>query len=316
MAIHPLAVVSPGAQIGEGVEVGPFAHIADHTIIGPGTVVMSHAMIHSGTRIGARNVIHPGAVMGGDPQDKKFEGGATHLETGARSVFREFVTVSRATKENEATRIGSDCLIMTGTHIGHDSFIGDHVTVANSVHFGGHVEVHDRAVVGGLCAIHQFVRIGTLAMVGGDSGLQQDAPPFMITSGAPPALVYGINAVGLKRNGVDEETRKHIKKAFKLLYRSDLTVSDAVEAIKADLPLKSEIAELLKFIADSKRGLSSGSSGNRKRQVSDESDANDTSPRREAERVLANPAIRGEILRLLQEQMGSERESDEHHRVS
>lgn len=259
MAIHPLAVVSPKAALGEGVEVGPFAYIADNAEIGPGCVIMDHATVLSGVRLGAGCRVHQGAVIGGDPQDKKFGGITTFLEIGPRTVCREYVTISRATQEGQATRIGSDCLLMTGSHVGHDCFIGNHVTIANTVALGGHVEVHDRAVIGGMSAIHQFVRIGTMAMVGGDSGLNQDAPPYMITSGPVPAVVYSLNTIGLQRNGIGPEARRDLKQAFRLLYRNGLTQSEAVEQIKATLPLRPEIAELLKFIAGSRRGMASGS---------------------------------------------------------
>ncbi|MCG3153017.1 MAG: Acyl-[acyl-carrier-protein]--UDP-N-acetylglucosamine O-acyltransferase [bacterium] len=259
MGIHPLAVVSPKATLGEGVEVGPFAYIADNAELGSGCVVMSHATVLGGTRLGAECVVHQGAVIGGDPQDRKFGGQQTFLEIGPRTIMREYVTISRATKDGQATRIGSDCMLMTSCHVGHDCYIGNHVTIANAVAIGGHVEIHDRATIGGLSAIHQFVHIGTMAMVGGDSGLNQDAPPFMITSGPVPAVVFGLNSIGLQRNGISASTRQHLKTAFRYLYRSQLTMREAVEQIKTTLPLEPEIAELLKFIATSRRGLSGGS---------------------------------------------------------
>ncbi|MEO7992767.1 MAG: acyl-ACP--UDP-N-acetylglucosamine O-acyltransferase [bacterium] len=258
MSIHPLAVVSPKAQLGPGVEVGPFAYIADYAEVGPGCLIMDHATVLGGTKLGAECRVHQGAVIGGDPQDKKYHGQTTFLEVGPRTVFREYVTVSRATQESGFTRIGSDCLLMTGAHVGHDCFIGNHVTIANTVALGGHCEVHDKAIIGGISAIHQFVRIGTMAMVGGDSGLAQDAPPYMITTGAAPAVVYGLNSIGLQRNGIDAEGRRHLKRAFRMLYRAGNTIPEAVEQIKETLPLTPEVAELLKFIAGTRRGLSSG----------------------------------------------------------
>jgi UDP-N-acetylglucosamine acyltransferase len=277
--------------------------VADHAVIGAGCRILSHATVNAGTRLGEACVVHPGAVIGGDPQDKKFDGGPTFLEVGPRTVFREYVTVSRATKAGAATRIGSDCLFMTGAHVGHDCLIGNHVTVANTVNFGGHVEVHDRAVIGGLAGIHQFVRIGTMAMVGGDSGLGQDAPPYMITAGSRPALVFGLNIIGLERNGVSVETRRHLKRAFRCLFRSELSLPQAVEYIKANLPMEHEVAELLKFIAGTTRGLSPGANG-KAGEVISVSPAG--SAREEAERVLADGAIRAEILKLLQESAARE----------
>ncbi|HYE77172.1 MAG TPA: acyl-ACP--UDP-N-acetylglucosamine O-acyltransferase [bacterium] len=281
MAKHPLAVVSPGAKLGDGVDVGPFAYIADGAIIEAGCVIMSHATVLGGTHLGPGCRVHQGAVIGGDPQDKKYAGQTTFLEVGPRTVFREYVTVSRGTSEGAATRIGADCLFMTGAHVGHDCFIGNHVTIANTVNLGGHCEIHDRAVIGGLCAIHQFVRIGTMAMVGGDTGLSQDAPPYMLTAGLP-AAVYGLNTVGLMRNGLDPDARRRLKQAFRLLYRSGLPLSEAVERIKADLPMEAEIAELLKFIAGSRRGLTVGSLERRGRA------------RGAASAIAADPADRNE----------------------
>ena len=263
MAIHPLAVVSPKAQLAEGVEVGPFAYIADYAEIGPGCQILDHATVLGGVRLGEDCRVHQGAVIGGDPQDKKYSGAATYLEVGPRTVFREYVTISRATVPGHSTRIGSDCLLMTGAHVGHDCFLGSHITIANTVSLGGHCEVHDRAIIGGMTAVHQFVRIGTLAMVGGDSGITQDAPPYMITSGPVPAVVYGLNSIGLQRNGIDAAARRHLKQAFRLLFRNGLTLSEALDQIKETLPLQPEVAELLKFIAGSRRGLSAGAHARR-----------------------------------------------------
>lgn len=267
MGIHPLAIVSPNAILGPGVEVGPFAVIADNADIGAGCVIMGHATVLGNTKLAEACFVHQGAVIGGDPQDRKFAGQSTFLEIGPRSVMREYVTISRATKEGQATRIGADCMLMTSCHVGHDCVIGDHVTIANAVAIGGHVQIGDRATIGGLSAIHQFVHIGRLAMVGGGSGLNQDAPPFMIASGPVPAAVYGLNSIGLQRNGVNEEARRHLKAAFRLLYRSEQTQREAIEQIKTTLPLIPEIEELLTFIADSRRGLSSGASQKRQAQT-------------------------------------------------
>jgi UDP-N-acetylglucosamine acyltransferase len=150
-------------------------------------------------------------------------------------------------------------MLMMGAHIGHDCVLGDHVTVANAVHVAGHCQIHDGATVGGISVLHQFVRVGRLAMIGGDSGLRQDAPPFMLTNGPAPALVYGLNRVGLARASVSIDARRELKQAFRILYRSGYNTSQAVERIQSELTCLPEIIELLEFIANSRRGLCSGS---------------------------------------------------------
>jgi len=267
MPIHALAVVHPGAVLGADVKIGAFACVGDDVRLGAGCVIMNHATVLPGVRLGERCQVHPGAVIGGDPQNRAYAGERTFLEVGARTIFREYVTVSRATKEGGATRIGSDCLLMMGAHVGHDSVVGDRVTIANGVNVAGHCELHDDATIGGVTALHQFVRVGTMAMVGGQSGLTRDAPPFMLTAGAPPAMVYGLNRVGLARNGSTGETRRRLKHAFRLLYRSGLNLTQALERIRAELPVEGEIAVLVAFIAGSRRGLSNGSRWQRERRL-------------------------------------------------
>jgi UDP-N-acetylglucosamine acyltransferase len=258
MAVHPLAVVGGGAVLGSGVEIGPFACVADDVVLGDGVVVMGHASILGGVRLGESCVVHHGAVLGGDPQNRAYRGERTYLQVGARTVFREYSTVSRGTRAGSATRIGSDGMLMTGAHVGHDCALGDHVTIANAVHVAGHCEIQDCATIGGATVLHQFVRVGRLAMIGGDSGLRQDAPPFMLTNGHAPALVYGVNRVGLARASISIEARRALKLAFRILYRSGLNTSQAAGRIRAELPALPEIEELLKFIRPSRRGLCSG----------------------------------------------------------
>ena len=258
MAVHPLAVVGSRAVLGSDVEIGPFACVADDVVLGDGVVIMSHASILDGVRLDEGCVVHQGAVLGGDPQNRSYRGDRTFLHVAARTVFREFTTVSRATKAGSATRIGSDGMLMMGAHVGHDCCLGDRVTIANAVHVAGHCEIHDGATVGGISVLHQFVRVGRLAMIGGDSGLRQDAPPFMLTNGPAPALVYGLNRVGLARASLSVGARRELKQAFRILYRSGLNTSQAVERIHAELACLPEIIELLEFIGHSRRGLCSG----------------------------------------------------------
>lgn len=267
MAVHPLAVVGRGATFGSDVEIGPFAHVADDVVLGDGVVVMSHATVLDGVRLDAGCVVHQGAVLGGDPQNRAYKGERTFLHVGPRTVFREFTTASRGTKAGSATRIGSDGMLMTGAHIGHDCILGDRVTIANAVHVAGHCEIQDGATIGGISVLHQFVRIGRLAMVGGDSGLRQDAPPFMLTSGPTPALVYGLNRLGLVRASLGLDGCRELKQAFRILYRSGLNTGQAVERIRAELECLPETIALLVFIRHSRRGLCSGAWGRRARAV-------------------------------------------------
>ena len=270
MAVHPLAVVGRGALIGDAVEIGPFAHVGDDVELGDGVVVMSHATILDGVRLDAGCVVHQGAVLGGDPQNRAYKGDRTFLIVGPRTVFREFTTISRGTKPGSATRIGSDGMLMMGTHIGHDCLLGDRVTIANAVHVAGHCEIQDAATIGGVSVLHQFVRVGRLAMIGGDSGLRQDAPPFMLTSGPVPAVVRALNRVGLARAGLTVEARRTLKHAFRLLFRSGLNRSQAIERIRAELDSLPELVELLEFVRQSKRGICSGAARGRAAAVSEE----------------------------------------------
>jgi UDP-N-acetylglucosamine acyltransferase len=258
MAVHPLAVVGRQAVLGSGVEIGPFACVADDVVLGDDVVVMSHASILDGVKLGEGCVVHQGAVLGGDPQNRAYRGEPTYLDVAPRTVFREFTSVSRGTKAGSATRIGSDCMLMMGAHVGHDCRVGDRVTIANAVHVAGHCEIQDGATIGGASVLHQFVRVGRLAMVGGASGLRQDAPPFMLTNGVSPALVYGLNRVGLSRASLSLDARRELKQAFRILYRSGLNTSQAVARMRAELSCLPEIVEFLEFISSSRRGLCSG----------------------------------------------------------
>jgi UDP-N-acetylglucosamine acyltransferase len=250
--------VESGAVLGLDVEIGPFACVAGDVVLGDGVVVMSHACILDGVRLGERCVVHQGAVLGGDPQNRAYRGERTYLEVAARTIFREFTTVSRGTKAGSATRIGSDGMLMMGVHIGHDCRVGDGVTIANAVQLSGYCEIHDGATIGGASVLHQFVRVGRLAMIGGTSGLRQDAPPFMLTNGPAPALVYGLNRVGLARASLSVDARRELKQAFRILYRSGLNTTQAIARIRAELECLPETRELLTFIENSRRGVCSG----------------------------------------------------------
>lgn len=252
--IHPTAIVHPDAELGAGVEVGPFSIIEGTVKIGDRTKVGERVSIKGHTTIGAENEIFTGAVVGSLTQDKKYKGGVSYLKIGDRNKIREYVTINPGTDEGTETAIGNDNLIMAYAHIAHDCVLKNHITLANNGTLAGHVLIDDRAIIGGFGAVHQFVRIGYLAIVGGCSKVVQDIPPYMMVDGHP-AKVYGLNSVGLERAQVSSEEKSNLKKAFKILFRSGLTVKSAAKKIESDLPKTETITTLLQFINQSERGI-------------------------------------------------------------
>lgn len=251
--IHQTAIIDPGAEIGDGVEVGPYSIIEQNVRIGSGCKIASHAVIASGTRLADECRIFNSAVVGNIPQDLKFEGEDSELVIGERTVIREFCTLNRGTKqEKSVTRVGSDCLLMAYVHVAHDCVIGNNVIIANATNMGGHVTIEDNVIIGGVTAIHQFVKIGRNAFIGGQGRVSQDVPPYIITVGEK---YNGINSVGLRRHGFSSEQISSIKKAYRLIYRSKLNLSQAVDAIKSELEPTEEIKTILEFIDRSSRGL-------------------------------------------------------------
>ena len=263
MTIHETAIIDSKAEIGAGTSIGPYTRIEDNVIIGSDCEIMQGAQILSGARIGNRCSIHQGSIISVTPQDKKFKEWQSFLKLGDDSVVREYVTISRSTRPEGSTIIGKNAYIMTGVHIGHDCNIGDDVTMANLVTLAGHVTIESLATIGGMTVIHQFVRVGELAMVGGDSGLMMDAPPYMITFGYPPASVWGINSIGLKRNDIDEDTRTLLKRAYKLLFRSNHNFAQAIEIIEKEIPECDTIKHLVEFFRNTKRGISASGNSSR-----------------------------------------------------
>lgn len=217
MSIHPSAVVSERAKLGAGVTVGPFAVIEDEVEIGANCQIDAHAIIRRFTQMGANNRVHPGAVLGGLPQDLGFDPATeTFVLIGDGNVFREGVTVSRATQPGAATRIGSNCYLMNNSHIGHDCALGDHNILAANVLLGGHVDVGERVFFGGCAVVHQFCRIGTLAMIRGMAGVNKDVLPYSLVGGAP-IRHYRLNTIGLRRNGIDGASYRALNDAFRRL---------------------------------------------------------------------------------------------------
>jgi UDP-N-acetylglucosamine acyltransferase len=256
MSVHPTAIVSPRARLGRHVVVGPYAVVEDDVVVGDSTEIRAHAVIKRFTTLGASNRVHEGAVLGGEPQDVSFRGVFSRVVIGDRNTIREGVTISRSTKEDGATVVGSDCFLMAYVHLAHDNRLGDHVIVANNVALAGHVEVGDRAFLGGAAVVHQFARIGRLAMVGGASGVHQDCLPFVTTEGSP-ARALGPNVVGLRRAGFSPNERAAVKEAFRLLARSGLPLAEALERLAALAnPLADEMAA---FVRASKRGFARAS---------------------------------------------------------
>lgn len=255
MAIHPTAIVHKGAKIAPTVEIGPYCVIHENVVLEDGVQLDSHVVVNGWTTLGARCRVHPFASVGGDSQDLKFKGERTFVKIGPDTTIREYVTINGGTGEDTETVIGSGCHIMAYAHIAHNCEVGNNVIIANCGTLAGHVIVEDKAIVGGLVAIHQFCRIGTLAIVGGCSKVIQDIPPFMMGDGHP-AVVRGINLVGLKRREVTEESQKELKKAFKIIYRSGLNTSNAIKEIQAQTNHSEEVQHFIQFISSSERGIS------------------------------------------------------------
>ena len=263
MRIHSSSIVHPKAQLAEDVEVQPFTIIDEDVRIGPGTVVGPHCVITGHTVIGAKNHIYSGAQIGVLSQDLKQRAGMTgKVVIGDGNAIREFVTISASAlygpededKPEKITSIGDSCLFMAYSHVAHDCQVGDGVIMANSVALSGHVEVQDWAIIGGLSGVHQFCIIGVNAFIGGMSRISKDVPPFMIVEGNP-SRCHGPNLVGLERNGFDKEARARIKQMYKLLYRSGLNTSQAIEEIEDGIKDCEERRILLSFVRQSERGL-------------------------------------------------------------
>jgi UDP-N-acetylglucosamine acyltransferase len=252
--IHPTAIVSPKAQLAQGVSVGPYTIIEEDVQIGQGTKVASSVLLASGARIGDNVVIAHGAVIATQPQDLKFEGEKTHVSIADNTIVREYATVNRGTKAHGTTTVGKNCLLMAYSHVAHDCILGDHVILANSVNLAGHVEVDEWATIGGVVPVHQFVKIGAHAFIGGGFRVQQDVCPYALVAGHPLKVV-GLNAIGLKRRGFSRETVTLLERAFKLLFFSDLNTSQAVERIRAELQVIPELQVILDFVERSERGM-------------------------------------------------------------
>jgi UDP-N-acetylglucosamine acyltransferase len=252
--VHPTALVDPGAALGAGVQVGPHAIVGPAVTVGEGTTLGPRVILERNVRIGRRCAIGAGAILGGAPQDHKYHGEDTWVEIGDETVIREYSTVNRGTAARRLTRVGAHCFLMTYVHVAHDCILEDHVTVANMVQLAGHVTVEAWATIGGLSPVHQFVRIGTHAFVGGGSRVPQDVPPYTRAAGNPLRL-YGINTLGLTRAGIPADVRLALKHAYRLLFNSDLTVTEAVSHLAGDTARFEEVRRLVEFVARTERGV-------------------------------------------------------------
>jgi len=252
--IHRTAIVDPTAHLGADVAVGPYAIVGPHVTVGERTSIAAHVVIERNTRIGAGVKVGYGTIIGNDPQDLKYKGEETWVEIGDGTIIREYCTINRGTTATGKTAIGQRCFIMTYVHIAHDCVIGNDVILANGIQMAGHVTVEDRAIVSGLVPIHQFVRIGTYAFVGGGSRVNQDVPPFTKAVGNPVHL-YGLNSVGLQRAGFSPDVKLALKRAYRLLFNSDLTVSQGIARARLELPQVPEVENFLSFIEASQRGV-------------------------------------------------------------
>jgi UDP-N-acetylglucosamine acyltransferase len=253
--IHSTAIIHPGAQIADNVEIGPYTVIGENVRLRPGTQIAAHVVIDGWTEIGESCRIFPFASIGSIPQDLKFKGEKSQVRIGSHNTIREYVTVNRGTEQgNGVTKIGDHNLLMAYVHVAHDCQIGDHVILANAATLAGHITVQDYAVIGGLTGLHQFVRIGRHAIIGGCSAVAQDIPPFVSAVGNRVKL-YGLNAVGLKRHGFSDEQVASLKTAYKILFRSKLSMKEAVKKIRDEWPHSPEAQELATFVETSERGV-------------------------------------------------------------
>ena len=252
--IHSTAVIQEGAQIGEGCRIGPYCVIGPNVTLGTGCELHSHVVIDGHTEIDSENAFYPFASIGLRTQDLKWNGGTTWTRIGSNNTFREYVTVHSASGDGDATVIGSHNNLLAYTHVAHDCQLGDHIIMSNVGTLAGHVTVEDRAIVGGLAAVHQFCRIGTMSIIGGCSKVVQDVPPYMMVDGNP-AATRTLNKEGLKRNGVSEDTQRSMRQAYRILFRSEQTFTNAVKQVRADVASSSELEHLLAFIESSERGI-------------------------------------------------------------
>ncbi|MBI3320089.1 MAG: acyl-ACP--UDP-N-acetylglucosamine O-acyltransferase [Candidatus Omnitrophica bacterium] len=254
--IHPSAIIGKHVQLGDGNEIGPGCVIEDDVALGSRNKLWMNVYVGPGTTIGDENQIHMGAVIGHLPQDLAFHGGSTSTKIGHRNAVREYVTIHRGTKGGSSTVIGDDNFFMANAHIAHNCQIGNRVILVNLASLTGYCVIEDGAFLSGIVGLHQFTRVGRLSMISALSAVNKDVPPYMLCGGRP-AVIQGINVVGLRRAGLAATVRDEIKRAYKLLYRSDLSVPHALEAIERECHSE-EVNHLASFVRASERGICAG----------------------------------------------------------
>ena len=252
--IHPTAIISPDAEIASDVEIGAFAIIGEGCTIGAECVISPRATLERNVTLGRAVRVGIGTILGGPPQDLKYAGEETTVEIDEGTVIREYATINRGTAHSFKTTVGKNCLLMSYVHIGHDCRIGNNVILSNVVQLAGHVAIEDKAIISGMSAVHQFARIGRHSFIGGMSRVSKDIPPFLKAVGNPVKL-YGLNTIGLQRSGMDEETIRELKRAYRLLFRSDLNVTQAIERAQTEIEPLPEVQELIRFVEASERGV-------------------------------------------------------------
>jgi UDP-N-acetylglucosamine acyltransferase len=252
--IHPSAIISPDADIGADVEIGAFAIVGEGCTIADGSVIAPRVTLERNVILGPSVKVGIGTILGGPPQDLKFAGEETTVEIGEGTVIREYATVNRGTSHSFKTTVGRHCLLMSYVHIAHDCRIGNNVILSNVVQLAGHVTIEDKAIISGLSAVHQFARIGRHSFIGGCSRVSKDIPPFLKAVGNPVRL-YGLNTIGLQRSGMDDATIRELKRAYRLFFRSDLNVTQAIESAQTELEPLPEVKELIRFVEASERGV-------------------------------------------------------------
>jgi UDP-N-acetylglucosamine acyltransferase len=252
--IHPSAIVSADANLGEDVEIGPYAIIGESCTLGDGCRIAARAVLERNVLLGRNVKVGIGSILGGDPQDLKFRGEHTTVEVGDDTTIREYATINRGTAHSFKTSIGANAFIMSYVHLAHDCHVGDGVILSNGTQLAGHVTVEDRAILSGLTAVHQFVRIGTFSFVGGCSRVAKDIPPYLKAVGNPMRL-YGLNTVGLDRHGFAEPVKRELKRAYRLFFRSELNLTQARERAMTELEPYPEVQTFLRFFEETQRGV-------------------------------------------------------------
>lgn len=256
MEIHPTAVIHPGAELAQDVVIGPFSVVGEHVKIGRGTRLVSHVYVEGWTEIGERCQLYPYSSIGTPPQHLQYKGEPTRVVIGHDNILREYVTVNRGTVlGGGVTTIGHHNFLMAYVHVAHDCRLGNHLIMANAATLAGHITIGDHAIIGGLVGIHQYVRVGAYVMIGGCSAVGRDVPPFMRAAGGYRAQLYGVNSIGLKRQGFSNERIVVLKRAYEMLFRSGHRMAEAIKRARDEFRDHADVMELIAFLDGSKRGI-------------------------------------------------------------